>query len=159
MSKKGKIPRKTRQPKKEAFLAAYAECGVITQAAKTAKCNRNMHYEWLNDQEYKKRFEDAHEQACDNLEQEARRRAIEGWDEPVYQNGVKCGVKRKRSDTLLIFLMKGAMPDKYKERVSQEVDAKISATAKIIEDEDWYGNQDRFRSSSKTDAASTAGPA
>ena len=113
---------KTKHLKKEAFLAAYAEVGNITQAAEIAGIDRNTHYFWMNtDPEYPARFRQAEEQACDRLEAEARRRAVQGVDEPVFYQGEQCGVVRKYSDTLLIFLLKGARPEKYRERVSQEI--------------------------------------
>jgi len=51
------------------------------------------------------------------LEDEAIRRAREGYDEPVFYQGQMTGTIRKYSDTLLIFLLKGAMPAKYRENV------------------------------------------
>lgn len=53
------------------------------------------------------------------LEAEAVRRAYEGVDEPVFYQGSECGEVRKYSDTLLMFLLKGMMPNKYRERVDQ----------------------------------------
>ena len=102
---------------KAAFLAAFSTCGNISEAAKLADVERRTHYRWLaKDAAYVKAFDDATEQASDALEQEARRRAVDGVDEPVFYQGSECGVVRKYSDTLLIFLMKGARPDKYRER-------------------------------------------
>jgi hypothetical protein len=69
---------------------------------------------------YKKAFEDAAEEAADLLETEARRRALEGVEEPVFYQGQQCGTVHKYSDTLLIFLLKGCRPEKYVERVRQE---------------------------------------
>lgn len=104
----------------KAFLLAYARLGTITHAAKEAGVVRQQHYEWLECPDYKACYDAAHAEACDVLEQEARRRATTGWDEPVFHNGEECGVKRKFSDTLLIFLMKGAMPDKYRDNSKVE---------------------------------------
>src|SRR5258708_1551551 len=73
---------------------------------------------------YAAAFADAHEEACDSLEQEARRRATEGVDEPVFYQGKECGTVRRYSDTLLIFLLKGALPSKYKDRVEQHITGK-----------------------------------
>ena len=112
--------------KKRAFLAAFSEVGTVTRAAEIAGVCRKSHTNWLKaDPDYVEAFALAEQQACDRLEQEARRRAVEGVDKPVYQQGKKCGVVREYSDTLLIFLMKGAMPDKYKDRVSQEISGKL----------------------------------
>ena len=104
-----------------AFLAAYAKCGNITTAAEIAKVDRSRHYRWRENPEYAEAFGLATEEAAQRLEAEARRRAEEGVEEPVFYKGKKCGVIRKYSDTLLIFLLKGAMPDKYKERTSTEL--------------------------------------
>ena len=112
---------KTLQLKREAFLAAYAEVGTITHAAELAGVTRTSHYDWMNDQEYVERFREAEKQACDRLEQEVRRRAVEGVLEPVFYQGQECGTVRKYSDTLLIFATKGALPQKYRENVSMEL--------------------------------------
>ncbi len=91
--------------------------GTITHAATKAGINRKTHYNWLeSDPEYAARFKEADEEATDNLEREARRRAVEGVDEPVFYQGDIVGHIRKMSDTLLIFLLKGAKPEKYRER-------------------------------------------
>lgn len=116
---------KTQRLKKTAFLAAYAEVGNVTRAAEIAEVDRSMHYYWMaNDPDYKDQFREAESQANDRLEQEARRRAVEGTQKPVFQGGKQVGVVQEYSDTLLIFLMKGAMPDKYKERQTHELTGK-----------------------------------
>ncbi len=107
-----------RHPKKRAMLKALAKSGNITAAANAAKIDRTSHYVWLKeDIEYVAAVEDAMEQAGDLLEEEARRRAYTGVLKPVYQGGEKVGSVREFSDTLMIFLLKGARPEKYKERV------------------------------------------
>lgn len=125
----------TDKVKQAAFLAAYAEVGNVTRAAELAKVPRSMHYEWMKDPEYAEAFQAAEQQACDRLEQEARRRALEGVEEPVFHRGEQCGVVRKYSDTLLIFLLKGAMPEKYKDRHAHDVNANVSATVRL---EDFF---------------------
>jgi hypothetical protein len=107
--------------KKRAFLVAYSEVGNISQAAEIAGVSRQTHYDWLKDDpEYPALFRHAEKQACDRLEQEARRRAVEGVKKPVFHGGKQVGVVQEYSDTLLIFLMKGAMPHKYKDRIASE---------------------------------------
>lgn len=111
-----------RHKKKNAFLAAYALCGNITKAAECATIPRMTHYDWLkSDEAYAAAFEEAKQEACDHLEAEARRRAVEGTEKPVFYKGEECGTIREYSDTLLMFLMKGAMPEKYKDRVQSEI--------------------------------------
>lgn len=112
---------KSLRHKKRAFLAAYSEVGNITQAAIVAGVSRQSHYDWLKeDADYPQAFRTAGEEAGERLEQEARRRAVTGIDKPIFQGGKQVGVVREYSDTLLIFLMKGNMPEKYKDRVHQE---------------------------------------
>lgn len=106
-----------RHPKKRAFLAAYATCGNITTAAEAAKIDRTTYYVWTeNDPDFVTAANFAREEAADRLEEEARRRAAEGFNEPVFYQGEQVGAVRRYSDTLLIFLLKGARPEKYADR-------------------------------------------
>lgn len=100
-----------------AFLVAFAELGNITAAARSVGIDRRSHYDWLrSDPAYPDLFAEAEEQAIESLEQEARRRAVHGTEEPVFWKGEQVGGVRKYSDTLLIFLLKGARPERYRER-------------------------------------------
>ena len=105
-------------PKKRAFLAAYRKTGNVRLACTAAQIGRSSHYRWLDDSDYAEQFEQAKKEAVDVLEAEARRRAVEGWEEPVgWYKGQAGGTVRRYSDTLLIFLLKGAAPRKYRERM------------------------------------------
>ena len=111
-------------PKKARFLKAYATVCQVTLAARMAGIDRGTHYDWLQkDPEYRAKFERAQEVAIQALEDEAVRRAYEGVERPVYQGGEKVGVIREYSDTLLIFLLKGLRPAKYRERYDVVVEA------------------------------------
>lgn len=122
----------TLQHKKRAFLVAYSECGNITQAAEAADISRQAHYNWLKeDPDYAVAFVYADEAAGDNLEAEARRRAVEGVEEPVFYQGEVVGTIRKYSDPLLIFLLKGAKPEKYKDRVANEHSGRMALDVDI----------------------------
>lgn len=105
--------------KQRAFLTAFRECGNVRAACEAAGIARSSHYRWLNsDQAYQDAFEIATDDAVDLLEAEARRRAIEGWDEPVgWYKGEAGGVVRRYDSTLLIFLLKGMRPERYADRV------------------------------------------
>jgi len=94
--------------KKRVFLAAFSECGTVTQAAEQADICRRTHTNWLKDPAYAAAFEDATEMAGDSLEVEARRRAFAG------------------SDTLLIFMLKAARPAKFRDNVHHEHDGKVT---------------------------------
>ena len=91
--------------------------GNVSEAARIAGVNRTTPDEWrAEDRDFEEAWESALEEAADELEKEARRRAVEGVDEPVYYQGEVVGSIKKFSDVLLIFLIKGARPAKYRER-------------------------------------------
>lgn len=69
-----------------------------------------------NDDDFKAALQDAEEASADLLEAEARRRAVDGVEEPVYQGGQLVGTKRVYSDTLLALLLKGRRKDVFSDR-------------------------------------------
>lgn len=117
--------------KQAEFLAAYERLGNVAGAAQVAGVNRTSHYLWMKDPKYAEKFQTAHEQAIDALEKEARRRAVEGFDEPVYFKGEMAGTIRKYSDTLLIFLLKGARPEKFRENHRVQVEGQMNHTGNV----------------------------
>lgn len=106
-------------PKKRAFLAAYRETCNVRLAADMAETSRSSVYRWRDhDPEFEEAFQLAREDAADILEAEAHRRAVEGVEKPVgWYMGEPGGTVREYSDTLLIFLLKGARPEKYRDRL------------------------------------------
>lgn len=102
-------------PHQRGFLGAYAtNGGNVVQAAAAVGLSRFAHYAWLSRSEnYRHAFEWAKVAMVDYLESEALRRAVEGWEEPVYGKDGIIGTKQRFSDTLLIFMLKGAAPEKY----------------------------------------------
>jgi hypothetical protein len=77
--------------------------------------------------EFKAAFEQAAEDATDLLEEEARRRAVEGVPEPHFYEGVACGYVQKYSDSLLMFLLKGKR-EAYREKRSFGVGVEAGVT-------------------------------
>ena len=144
---KNKVPfrRKRTQTKKaetvtklqERFLAAYMTLGQIHHAAEAAKTARSNHWRWLEESElYAEAFVQAKEIALEILLREAQRRAAEGVSEPVYYQGKVCGHVQKYSDILLMFLIKGLAPEKYRENHHHEHSGSIDIVAKIREGRD-----------------------
>ena len=113
-----------------AFLIAYAKTGNVSQAAKAARISRDTHAHWLHyegpaGEAYRLAFAEAEEMAADLLEQEARRRAVEGV---VQYRFTKDGHPLKHpktgkpyvefvySDLLMRELLKGNRPAKYRDQ-------------------------------------------
>ncbi|HET9026079.1 MAG TPA: hypothetical protein VFN07_00935 [Trueperaceae bacterium] len=104
------------------FLDLLATNGNVTISAQELNLDRRKLYRLRDEQpEFAAAWDSAMAEAADHLEAEARRRAVEGWHEPVFYQGDEVGYVRRFSDTLLIFLMKGANPEKYRERSSTEL--------------------------------------
>lgn len=113
---------KTGHEKRMAFLEAYALVGNVSDAASHAGVARTMHYEWLDDPQYAEAFHHAREQAADRLEREAVKRATAGIEKAVWYKGEQVGTERHYSDVLLIFLLKGMRPEKFRDNYgAQEV--------------------------------------
>lgn len=108
--------------KKRAFLVQYALTGNFEQAASAAKVTVRTVYNWRHDfREANGPFlvavDQAQQMACDRMEAELYRRAMEGIEEPVWHGGEIVGTSRRFSDTLLMFMMKANMPQKYTDRM------------------------------------------
>lgn len=120
---------------KRLFLASLARYGNVKLACTAAKMARDTAYTWRAKQpDFKAAWEDALKDAVNVLEREAYRRAVKGTDKPVYQQGVQVGTIREYSDTLLIFLLKGAAPDKYRERVQTEHSGELKLSVSYVND-------------------------
>lgn len=107
--------------KQEEFLRIIAETANVTRAAAAIGMGRQYMYEIrAEDADFRKLWDEAVEVGTDALEDEATRRAVEGWEEPVFYQGQQTGVVRKYSDTLLIVQLKARRPQKYRENVHTE---------------------------------------
>lgn len=112
----------TPQRLREMFLGELRKRGNVSEAARAAKVGRKTVYQWKDaEPEFAAAWDEAIEQAIDAMEAEAYRRAVEGYDEPVFGRVAKdedgqVGVIRKYSDSLMTTLLKAHRPEKYRER-------------------------------------------
>jgi len=112
--------RSIRTPKTRArFLEALETTCNVTKACRLARVGRRSIYEWRDDDPaFKADWEKSLDRASDLLEEEAVRRAQHGVKKPVFQGGKRVGYVQEYSDTLMIFLLKGAKPKKYGDRTT-----------------------------------------
>jgi len=104
------------------FLVALSECGNVSRACEISGMSRLTAYRYRKARpKFADEWEKAKKIGAEALEDEAIRRAHEGVDDPVFHRGEPCGVVRRYSDTLLIFLLKGAMPEKYRDNSRLEM--------------------------------------
>jgi hypothetical protein len=102
------------------FLACYAECGQVLQAARWAKVARSVHYLWLDDDPtYLARFQAADRKFTRRLVDEAVRRAHDGVRKLVLYKGTPVRYKGQLvwehiySDHLMIKLLEAGDPDRF----------------------------------------------
>jgi hypothetical protein len=110
--------RKLDKARQERFLQALAETGSVTAAIAVAASSRTRVYELRRvDPTFASAWEEAEEIAADRLEEEARRRAVEGVSEPLVSGGKVVRddqglpmVVRRYSDHLLAVLLRAHRP-------------------------------------------------
>lgn len=132
-----KKDKRTKKQKQADFLGHFSALASVSRAAQKSKVARSTFYEWLKaDKEFNDLYIVTCEQAVGALEDEAIRRAFEGTNKPVYQGGKKVGSIKEFSDTLMIVLLKARAPEKYKDRMYQELAGKnggaIQSELKIV---------------------------
>lgn len=110
--------------KREKFLAVLEECGNVSKACKSIGISRTCAYDHKNnDPEFHDAWEECWENFLDECEDELVRRAFTGVEkELAYQGKLTGDTITEKSDTLLMFYMKGNRPEKYKDR--QEITGK-----------------------------------
>jgi hypothetical protein len=107
-------------PGKRRFLFALCELGNRARAAEAAQVHPTILYTpaWRNDAAFQAALEQCDEVAADIMESEAYRRAVDGVEKPTgWFKGEPGGFVREYSDLLMIFLLKGLRPDKYRDRM------------------------------------------
>jgi hypothetical protein len=125
------------------FLKALGDSGNVTIACDAAAIDRATAYNKRRDDEaFAKQWRASLNEAADMLEAEARRRAYHGLDEPVIHQGQMMGqwvmpdgkvvaketagailipfTIKKYSDVLLMFLLKGARPKRFRDTARVE---------------------------------------
>lgn len=116
----GQSPRAKRvEDRKHRFLVAFRNLGNVLKACRIVGVGRTCHYDWLReDAEYRAAFDEAQIEAARILEDEAHRRATEGFDEPVFYKGKVVGYKRIYSDLLMAKLLAGRNPAVFSQRTN-----------------------------------------
>lgn len=67
----------------------------------------------------------------EEAEKELHRRAVDGWDEPVFDiKGNHCGNKRKFSDACLIFLLKNLKSDVFGDKPGALIQTNVNISAR-----------------------------
>jgi hypothetical protein len=101
----------------QAFFDTLAMYGSVAKACDVAGVRAVEMYRMKKRyKEFSDMWDEAAEAGAFAMEDEARRRAYTGVETPVYQGKELVGHKKVYSDLLMIFLLKGKFPDKYRDR-------------------------------------------
>jgi hypothetical protein len=109
------------QQGREDFLAGLAQGLTVRHAAERAgRAHPRRFYELrAEDEEFARAWHEALEQGTQLLEEELRRRAVEGWEKTLeeWRDGklVRSTTTRRYSPALLIFMLKARRPDMYRD--------------------------------------------
>ena len=91
----------------ETFLLVLQRTGNVSAAARAARVTRGSAYEKRqSDDGFDKCWNSALEESLDDLEEELRRRALEGIDKPIFYAGKQVGGIKSYNDALGMFLLR-----------------------------------------------------
>jgi hypothetical protein len=116
--------------RRERFLKALSDTGIVSLAVEIAGTSRTRVYELRKrDTAFAAGWDEAEERAADVLEAEAWRRAVDGVPEPLVSSGKVVRdddgqplAIRRYSDTLMLALLKARRPERFKDRAVVEHD-------------------------------------
>jgi hypothetical protein len=115
----GELPRPgrlTTARRKSLVIDLLSQGHTLAQVREALGINRVAVYRWRQgDKVFAQAYSNAMEAGTDLIEQEARRRAVEGYDRPVFQRGQLAGLERVYSDMLLALLLRGRRPDVFRD--------------------------------------------
>lgn len=127
---------------RQKFLLALSDTGNVKLSAQASGlCRSGWYVLRRDDPEFAKLWDEAMELGVEGLEDEAIRRAHDGVEKPIFHNGKQCGSVREYSDVLLMFLLKGRKPEKYRDNkrvehtMSDSLADRLAAARKRVHDE------------------------
>lgn len=123
----------------KAFITTLSLRAIVSHACNAARIDRATAYRAKEtDPVFAQAWDEAVEVAADTLEDEAWRRATEGVEKPVgFYQGAAAEYVREYSDVLLMFMLKGARPNKYRENVKLEHGGKL----RVVTEKDLSDNE------------------
>lgn len=120
----------TDERKKKFLEIVIATGGNVTRACAEVDISRQTAYNHReSDPEFAKAWEDAVDKGIDVLEDEARRRAFDGVDEPVFYQGKEVAKIKRYSDFLMGLMLK-ANRKKYR-TATQEITGPEGASVEV----------------------------
>ena len=105
------------EKERETYMLALRATGLEALSAERAGCTMTaVRREYESDPAFEEACNDTIALRADEFEQEAIRRAVEGYEEPVYYQGGVVGHVTKYSDSLLSKILTARKPKLYGEK-------------------------------------------
>lgn len=126
-------PKDLTPEKRAIFMASLRKGLTASDAARNAHLNYNSMSRWRYwVKGLAEEWDEAIEEGTDRLEDVMFGRAVEGIDEPIYQQGQLVGHRKVYSDSIAITLLKGRRPEKYKDRSSTEISGPGGSPVQLV---------------------------
>lgn len=114
VKRRGRPNRAKKRDWKPEFLKALREEKAVSHACEKAGISRQTAYRHKReDAAFSEAWDEVYGHNVDCLEQAAFKRAVEGWLEPVFNEGEVCGHKPRFDNALLMFMLKCHRPEVY----------------------------------------------
>jgi len=105
-----------------ALLGAVASTGNLTLACEELNMSRLSVYAFKKENEsFRAALNEALNLGVEAWKDEAARRAFQGWERPIFQQGLQVGAERMFSDTLALALLKAADPEHFQDKSRMEL--------------------------------------
>lgn len=102
--------------RQRAFIASLAECGIVTQAARSIGVSMEALYKlrnWPGAEEFRAAWDAAVDRGVMRLEDTALARAMKGEERMVVSAGQLMGYERRFNDNLVMFFLRNRRGDRY----------------------------------------------
>ena len=130
----------------EKFLESLRQHGFVKRACLNAGIFQSLAYHHRSNQpEFAEEWEEAIEESIALLEMEVHDRAMKGVEIPIMRNGVRVGTVFKKSDYLLMALLKSRCA-RYRDRVEVTRNQDVGGTPKM-EDKELEAYREQVRES------------
>jgi len=98
----------TEVPWQEVFILALRRTLSVAKACDIACVTRNEATKRKNaDPEFRREWENAMEDGCDDIEEALKKRAVRGYLKPIYWQGQRVGFERKFDTVGAMFMLRG----------------------------------------------------
>ncbi len=139
----------TESGKRERFLRVLRESANISRAARAAGIPSSTAYRWRKQLVmFRQAWDEAMNEALDNLEEVLRYRAMNGVERPHFHGGEVTGYYRTYSDTLGISILRARRPGIFGAEATEESGSSEHAALSVAEQLDRIAAQVKAREDS-----------